>query len=320
MRRSNWLIADIRRDTENTGVVTAEAGISDEAILQSINDGQTWLFSELEKMNPIPFTAEVGVDMVAGTSEYALPLDTYLGTDVVAVSIKRSSSATATYDRLTLKPMIERLRSDLRGTPVLYYLRQTKFVLNPTPNVSLTDGILLNYTRKLPRVDKRRAKITAITLVNGEVTALTVNVADFADYFPDNTEFSEDAILIDDYFSIVDADGNVVNRKIPITAINSTTGVATITNYTALDDSYTGSVGDYLVAGAFSSSHPQLPDEAESFLIQFAKSQVFEADGNGTEAASASARAHLLGQTTINGWAKLFDDVERIPIINQNNL
>ena len=318
MRRSNFLVSDIRRDTENSGISTTTSGISDDAVLLAINDGQTWLFSELEKLEPMPFTEQVLMDSVAGQTEYELPSDAYLGSDVVSISYL-TSAGSSSYSRLQMISIFERTTGNLRGSPTRYYMRQNKFGLNPAPPTSLSDAIRVNYTKHLPTVDKRRAQITAVTVTAGALTALTIDLTDFADYFPGEEDFDATRILIDDYFCIVDVDGNIKARRVPITAISASTGVCTLSAYTPEFDTDTATIGDYLVAGRYASSHSQLPDEAESFLIHFAKSQVFESDGNRAEAATEADRAKLLGQTVISGWAKLFDDIEYVPIINPNN-
>lgn len=321
IRRSKYLISDARRDTENAGVSNTTAGISDDAVLLSLNDAQNWIFSEIEKLNPVSFTEEVFIDVVAGTSAYAIPSDAYLDSDIVTVWYARTVGNTQ-YSRLQFKSAFERTTAPQRGTPSGYFVRKNQIILDPVPSNSTTAGIRLNYTRRPPRVDKRRAKVTAITISPSTaiISALTLDVTDFADYFPGETAFSSDFILVDDYFCLVGVDGAVKSRNIPISAISAITGVCTLGTHAPFSTGdITAAVGDYLVAGPWSSSHSFLPYEAEPFLLHWSKSQIFEFDGNIQESESEKVRAQAMGQSVVSGWGRLFDDIEYVPIINPNN-
>ena len=65
-----------------------------------------------------------------------------------------------------------------------------------------------------------------------------------------------------DYFSTVDSDGNIVSSGNKILTYTYSTGVLTFTKGTG-----TLQNGQYVISGSYASSHSQLPDECEKYLI-----------------------------------------------------
>ena len=218
MRRVERLLTQIRRPTDNESVTADTQGVQDEELLEALNDAQAYLQQELETINSEPFERESFLDTVSGQEAYDLPDRIYLGQNVVLVECL-TGSGSQTYYPLRKIELHERRTVPTGGMPSYYVTRNKQILLNPFPTVSITDGIRLNAVQQLPRLDKRRAQITAVTVSSGEVTDITVDATDYADYFQGATEFSASRILVDDHFSIVDADGNIKARNIPITAI-----------------------------------------------------------------------------------------------------
>ena len=313
MRRVKRLIKAARRLSENDETVTTTVGISDEEFVQYMNDGQDSIMSELERIDHKDFTREAFITTVAGTEAYNLPSDIYLGTNIVAAeySFTGNSQDFRHMRRITLN---ERDTSEVGLHPFQYILRNKQILLNPVPTTGRTNGLRLSYVKNMLRLDKRRAILTAATNTSTQVTALTVDLTDFTDYFPDASAFSDSSILEDDLFTLVDASGVVQARGIPITAISTSTGVATVGSYTADDADTGGAIGDYLLAGERATTHSELEDRLEAPLITYTAWRITARD--------SSEDGQILYQEFLRqledvkaAWRKNVEDVDFIPII-----
>ena len=308
-----YLITAVRRLTENEGTVNANVGISDEEFLQYFNDAQDYLMFGLEFINRKPYTREVKMDSVNAQEAYDLPARTYLGHNVVVVEYALTGNIND-YVELRLTTVHE--RDTTNATPWRYIIRNKQILLNPTPNLSVTNGIRIQYVERLDRLDKRRAQVDAITVSSGQVTALTVDITDYTNYFSGATAFSDTSILVDDYFSIVGADGAVKARNIPITAINTSTGVCTITSYTPEATTETGAINDYLVAGTSAVTNTDILTEFESFMIDFCSERIFRRDGNTQEADGMMTKMAIWEEKMANAYRAMSDDVQFVTVLN----
>lgn len=307
MRRVRRLIDAARRLSENDGTVTSTAGISDEEVVQYLNDAQDHIFNRMEDISSEYFTEEDFISTVRDQEAYGLPPRTYLGSNVLTVEYSRDGSTNYFY-MLPFASMKDRNTNTDAQYPNQYILRNGQILLNPIPDSAVTNAVRVNRVVERPRLDKRRAQIDAVTVSSGEVTALTVDITDYTNYFPYATAFSDSSILVDDYFSIVDAAGTIKARNIPITAISTSTGVATITSYTPEETTETAAIGDYLVAGANATTHAQLPDICERFLIHYTAIQLMLRDGT----VNIEGQADILQRieaTILNAWSGNVDDV-----------
>lgn len=318
MRRIERLITAIRTPTDNETAVTDQSGISDDEITSILNDAQSYLQQELETINDEPFVRETTLNTVAGTEAVQLPARTYLGQNIKMVEYS-PTGAVVSFRRLRQITLFERQAIAGGGQPQYYMTRNKQLLLSPIPSASVTGGIRLNFVQQLPTLSKRRAKIASRTIVAGALTALTLDITDYATYFPGASAFSSTSILVDDLFSIVDANGTITARNVPITAINGS-GVCTLGTYTPESSTETAAVGSYLVAGSNATTHCELPDACEQFLIHWGKWQVLERDGFFQESQSEQARLQKL-ETSIKGaWNRISNDVHYIPILNSDYL
>ena len=317
MRRVKYLLTQIRRHSENEGTVSSTAGLSDDELIQYLNDAQEHLQHEIEGVNQDWFAKEIQIDVVGSQEAYTLPIDTYLDQNIISVEFSLTGNA-QDYWKLKKAPYQKRETSLVSFSPTQYLLKGNQILLNPIPEASITNGLRIVYSRRLPRLDKRRGLLDAVTVSSGEVTALSLDVTDYTDYFADASAFSSSSILIDDKFCVVGSDGTVKAKGIPITAINESTGNATITSYTPDSTSETAAVGDYLVAGEFSTSHSEFPETCEKYLIHWVVWQILERDGNYREAQLQAARLEKIEMAILDSWRRSLDDVQYIPILNDD--
>lgn len=318
MRRVKWLIDRIRALSENEGTVSDSAGISDEDVLQYINEAQRVLFGKLEVANNNPFVAEDFITTVANQEEYSLPPRTYLKNNIVSVEYSHTGD-TNDFSRLRRMGFTERDTSNLAIHPRKYLIRNGSILLNPIPTTAVTNGVRVQYVVDPPRVDKRRAQLDSVTVSSGQVTALSVDITDYTDYFSGASDFSDTSILVDDYFCVVGADGTIKARNIPITAISTSNGDATITSYTPESTSETAATGDYLVAGTNSTSHSILPTHMERYLIEFSVWRMLRRDSS-VEAAESAPELVVILEEMLKSWQDIDDDVKYPAILNTRYL
>lgn len=261
MRRSELLEKQIRRSTENERIGTTD-GISSEEIYQYLTDGVRFLQRKIMLADAEAFRRTYEFD-ASGSESYALPHDIFTRNSIVNLAYSASGDSA---DYYPLERVTEKERLTEQGAPGRYLVEGAYVLVNRYP---ATGSFRLTYDAAVPKVDKRRATVSSQTTAGGALTALTLS------------GYTADDYALDDYLTIVDFYGTVKMRGIPFTAVNSGTGVVSI-----LGSSYTypsGSTianGDYVCLGAYASSHPQIDDSFEDFLLTYAQRRLLKRDSS----------------------------------------
>ena len=92
-RRTDLLIDQTRRASDNEDV-SATVGISNEELVQFLNDAQDKLQAVITEQHPDIFVVESTIDLVKGTESYSLPADIYLDNRITNVEFKYTNSRT----------------------------------------------------------------------------------------------------------------------------------------------------------------------------------------------------------------------------------
>ena len=116
-----------------------------------------------------------------------------------------------------------------------------------------------------------------------------------------------------DYISVVDRDGVKVLEEIPIDSYNEDTGVITVTSGFTTSVAEATFVGEYIVAGRVATSHTELPDTCERFLIAYVVWKLLKRDGF-TESDEQELELLSMGQDIARAFALVDDDLMDIPI------
>jgi hypothetical protein len=158
-------------------------------------------------------------------------------------------------------------------------------------------------------LDKRRGTITAVTVSSGQVTALTLNSS------------TDDSTAIDakkdKFFCIVDSNGVVKAYNVPFSAYTAGTGVFTLVSYTPNSTSETAAIGDYIVLGKYMTTHSQLPDECENYLIHYSAKELLRR-GSSTEFNNQSAIVEEIEQAITRQMRSQTAELNYIPQLNLN--
>ena len=313
-RRADRLITHIRTITEND-TTNSTTDITDNEILQYINEGQHRIQSKILAQHPRVFIKEKTITAVQSQEEYSLPADCYLAGRVLSIEYTSEASSTnPIYHRLI--PASERNRlSHLDGVPT-HYIRQDKlndsggtFLASPRPSES--DGqFRVRYVQKIDILDKRRGIVSAVTL-NSSTSTITSLTLDTSGTPPiDSTELDEQ-----DYICVVDSLGAIQMRNIRFTAVSSSTGVVTVGGSFTYESGETIAVGDYIVGGVNATTHSKLPDSIERYLIQFAAFKMFKRDSS-TDSAEQTQELLALEDEIVNSYQEIDDDLADIEIVD----
>lgn len=301
MRRVDLLITASRRATENQEF-TATAGIQDVEFLQYLNDGQEEIHSVLQSTFPSILTAYKTEQATQGQEAYSMPRDLYLGTRIDQIEYSCSGTADSYYilKKGTLK---ERLNTQA-GNPAFYIRRGAEVLIQPKPQQS---GIIRwSYQRAIPKLDTRRGTVLSVTLGANSITALTLDAS---------ISLDNEAIEEQQFMTVVDKNGVVKMRSIPVTSIDSATGIVTVDAGFTFQAGETIVAGDYVCAGDFATTHSELPDVCEKFLLEYCNTRILMRDSQ-TDSAQIGSIMAKVENTLRTAFAEPDGDPDRIPLLD----
>lgn len=306
MRRIDLLVTQSRKDSENQDF-TDTTGIDDESFLYWVNSAQERMQSLITAKNPSVFEAEKIVSVVANQEAYALPSDIFLGTRVENIEFSETGLL-ANYRQLKQGRLLERI-SGIPGVPYFYIRRSSTILLQPIPQSS--SGLLrITYQKKLPKLDKRRGQVGTVVLTSDAITSLILDTTQLID---------RDALLEEDFITVVDRYGNIKMQDIPIDDINEASGTVTITSGFTFQSGETIAAGDYVLRGAFSTTHSQLPEVCERYLVAYMSWKAFKKDSNDDSQEGAQEMA-VLEADIMESFSEPDTDVDYIPVLDNQYL
>lgn len=303
-RLVDYIIDDIRNHTENNEF-SDSIGIADSEFLRFLNDAQYRIHNLITLQHPAVFLEESVSNVVSQQESYALPTFAMLQNKITAVEYSHSGLAK---DYAIVRPATLRQRwAGAYGHPKHYYRKSATLYLNPVPQNS-SAKIRVTYIKSIPRLDKRRGSVSSVTLDSStnSISALSLNVSTDT---VDSTELDKHT-----RFCIVDEEGNVKMRNIKFTAIDTTTGVVTIDSSFTYASGETITAGNYVVAGANSSTHSILDDMVERYLIAYTSAKIFHRDSS-ADLAAAMQELSAMEDDIVQSYADITDDIIEIPEI-----
>lgn len=303
IRRVENLILDSRVETENEEF-TDNTGIQDDEFIRYFNDAQEDLQSAIARAHQNVFIAEAIRDVVVNQEAYALPDDIYLDNRISAVWFSDTGSS-KDRRRLQAGSMIERV-FDKTQNPALYIRSTNELILTPVPGQSVANGLFFNYVRRLSKIDKRRGQVLSFATSGNALTALTLD--------PD-AELDADALLEENYLSVVNRDGDRQMQRIPFTEINQATGVVTLVPGFEFKAGESIAVGDYVVRGRFGANRSEMPTNVERYLIAYTNWKILKRDSS-TDSAEQSEELRAMRGEIVNLFNEIDDDEKNIAIKN----
>ena len=307
MRRVDYLIEQVRRETENEDV-TATTGISDEEFIQYLNDGQDRIQALIQVQFPDVFQDDSTVDAIRAQEKYDIPKDAFLGVRIDNIEYSNTGQVDDFYN--LKKASKKERKSGITSSPVVYIRQHNKIILQPAAQNS--GKIRFTYQKRLPRLDIRRGTVLTASLngVNNTITTLTLDPA---------TNLDATALEEDNFITIVDRNGIEKMRRIEIDNVDSSTGVVTVTNGFTYEDLESIEPGDFALRGFESTTHSQLADNAERYLRAYCAWKIHRRDSS-SDSQEQSGELTALETDIVKSYAEPDGGVDRITILDDSFL
>jgi len=288
MRRIEQLINDVRFQTNEDS-----NRFSNIKFNKLFSDAQTEIVRiiNVRSSENTFFAKSYVTDIVTNQAEYDLPSDVYARNAINSVLRKLTSGAY--YEPLRLVTFKE------IGRSAGYIIQDGKIVLSLLPVTAAANGLVVNYTKRIPTSSIRIGKIQSIT---SGVIALTALGTD------------EDITLYDDYFCIVDKDGVLIDQEMVIDSYDSVTGNLTTSS------TITAPVGSYVTIGGYSSSNSQLPVECEKYMTMFVERMVHYINSSRSDMDAAMIFSDEEKRDITELFADVDNDVKYPPITDSTYL
>jgi hypothetical protein len=235
MQRLSFLINKVRENTN----LTDKNGMSDAQVIRHFEDAQKTIQSIIHQaeLEPDLFVKTKVITVTSGEVTADLPADVFRDNAILYVTISDKT-----------KPLTK-IQSYERGS------RQGYFLENKT--IGFSTALLLSYStfnvkyfRRLPTLDIRRGKLSVVGASSLTLTGQSTTL---------------DLTSLADYFTVVDKDGTIIQDGLPLTAYNAGTGVITTSGV----DTGIVTTAHYVVLGKRATSHSELPDECEPYLLHY---------------------------------------------------
>lgn len=315
-KRCAQLVRRVRERSDNLDY-GSEAGISDEQIVDYINDGLAKLQSHIAEQHSEAFGTSTTLTLTALQEAYDLPDDMLEGAGLLLVEHKFDSNY---YRKLNKVSMAE--RSDGSNFDPRSYIRKgRKIYLRPIPSRGSDDELRIEYVRRWDRMGVRRGTISSIVSSSGTVTQINVNtkIYNTGDDFRDGDlkKADIDAVFGCDYVCIVDRDGNILARNVPIDVDSS--GAIGVTQMQLVVPSHVLAAGETIPNGAYlvcekdTSTHQlELDRTMERFLIEFSVWRVKSQDAS-NEAYEQQGYLKSILNDILAAYATMDNTVQYIP-------
>jgi len=305
MRTIEQLITASRRATGNVDF-SETAGVQDEEFIQSLNDAQEEIHALINVMFPTILMAEKEIQISANVESYAIPSDCYMGTRVDHIEYTTSGLAQDYYPIRKGHPR-ERINGQA-GNPAFYIRQGTSLIIQPPPQSG--GKIRVTYQKAIPVLDKKRGTVASVVLGLDTITSLVLDTT---------TDLDAAALSEQNFITIGDKNGIIKMQYIPIDSIDSTTGMVTVSAGFTFESGETIDAGDYALRGKYSTTHSQLPDICEKYLLEYCNMRIFVRDSS-TDQAEVGALMQKIEGTLKQAFAEPENDPDRIPIIDPSYL
>lgn len=285
MREIIYLIDDVRIQTDNRD----KNGVKDKEIIRYFQDGVRAIQAVIFKNNPLSayFQEPKIYPVTSGSREYTLPSDCFADNAVSMVETQGSGNCWSSLDRVWPE-------DKFYG----WFTRNKKVVLSGDESKAFPNSIRVWYFKRLARFDKAWAKVDSVA---GQVVTLTEVDTDFG--------------LVDRYCSFVDSDGISKLAGLRISAFDTTT-----VTFPAGVDVSSLVAGDQLLMGANTSLLLDLPEEVESYLMDYVAKRVYGRNNYGTDA----SKIDVFSMEERDNIAAIFGDasqaITRTPITDTSYL
>lgn len=284
--RSTEELISIARGLSYNEQFSYTQGWNNNIAVNIINLALNKIYSAFTQIDSPPNVEEVRIDVVSRQQAYDLPINVQMALRLVDV---RYLFGTQEWEFV---PLTQGTIQDRFGYPTnipsIWCLRDGQILLSPTPNISKPNALIINYQKRMRKMDIRRGFVGSISqtspsyIFNLQFTPLCASPGDNTDISLTsikNVDMEQDASsVLDkvDYVCFVDANGVSVMDAVPITRYNSSTfelytqigWVPDAIQLANLSAKLAAFEPVYVVQGDYSSTHSQLDRMVENALIE----------------------------------------------------
>lgn len=232
MRRLELLINEAKLST-NTTDINSVSSLLCQGYMNRIHSYMEDLLFLVNCENDL-FISDYVFQLVPGQDYYDLPSNIYAKSSVDNLAVSFLNGISNTY--LPLKKISRKQLGFTFG----YFIQEGKMYMSPRPTSAL--NMKLSYVRKLPTLGIRGGTVAS-------TTSTTIVITNYVSGFEG----------LSDYISIVDSTGTILVSGLAFTFNGTTT--FTVADTTGITN------GSYVVSGKYASTHSQMPDECEKYLI-----------------------------------------------------
>lgn len=305
-RRTEEIIADGRSLSYSEDYSLTE-GWDDDVFCRILNLALNNLYKAITEDDQPAYVQQVNIDSVADQQAYDLPIDVFMAIRLVDVRFIWGNQDIE-FNTL-IRGNIQDRWNYTTNYPDRYAIRNGQILLSPTPGVTKTDALEINYQKRPRELDVRRGLLASKT--DSPVTVTLSFPSTSAKDANMQTNANSQLDLVD-YCCIVDIDGNPIVSALPIDNYNSTTQVITArTSYsfpadelTALDAAIAAGTPLYITRNRYSSSHSELDSQCEDYLIEYAVKRMLRLQSNSGEMAEAMRQEEECLARLINAFKR----------------
>lgn len=266
LRRNDFLMKKARILALNKDY-SATHGVQDDFILAALQEAVDVLNNYLVNQRVEPFSAFYDFPAVSGADSYPVPDNAYMNTLVYEVWYSGDGSEVGFGD-YPLDPVVRRDMGS-RGYPETVNLDNGRIYPIPAPD---SGTFRIKYDKRIATPDLQRGLVENITIVNGVITALQIDPDTVADRF-----FFED----DEFITIVNSLGQIQASGIQFAAYDATNGTFLLTPYSLTVQNGSGAQpGDWVCIGKCATTHLDLPDFTEKYLINYMVERIMLGDSS----------------------------------------
>ena len=148
-------------------------GWDDNTLAELFNLGLNQLYDKITQVDEVANIEEFATTVYAGVQSYPIPQHVKLASQIMNV---RYLYGPESWQFITLEQgMIQDRYSYPTNIPSTYCIRNGYMLLSPTPNITRENALIVNYQKRMRRLDYRRGKVTNIISVYGNVVNITVD-------------------------------------------------------------------------------------------------------------------------------------------------
>ncbi len=146
-------------------------GWDDNTVGEIFNLGLNQLYDKICQIDNVANIEEFSTTVFAGVQEYPIPQSVKMALQIMNV---RYLYGPETWMFVTLEQgMIQDRFSYPTNIPSTYCIRNGKILLSPTPNITRQNALIVNYQKRMRKLDYRRGKVTNIISSYGNVTGIS---------------------------------------------------------------------------------------------------------------------------------------------------